>query len=90
MRKISLALDPGLVEDLDYLSKRLGVSRSSLVSESLRDQVRFLRQHVEMVPESPTEADMVRFRGYSAALVRERLASLEKLAEDMFSDDDGK
>jgi hypothetical protein len=85
MRKVSLALDPTVVEDLDYVGGRLGVSRSAMVNQLLLEAVPVMRKLLQQVPLSPTPTDAVRFRGESAKIVEERLAELQGIAHDLFS-----
>lgn len=87
IRKISLSLDSTLVTNLDYLSTRLGVSRSALVSELLADGVSEMRRLIELVPPNPTPQDLIRMRGASVDSVRERLGSLRSMSDDLFSED---
>lgn len=84
-QKVSLALDAALVADLDYIAGRARVSRSALVSELLSECTGDMRRLLEMVPESPTPADLVRFRGESVDLVRSRLEPLKGVADDLFT-----
>lgn len=86
MRKITISVPPTLVDDLDYLSVRLGVSRSAIISELMCDTVAHMRSMVELVPENPTPADARRFRGESAELIRQRMASLQGIADDLLAD----
>lgn len=85
LRKVSLALDPGLVDDLDYSAGRLGISRSALVNSLLLNGVGPMRKLLEQVPLSPTPADLVRFRGDSVKVIEERLSALEGASDDLFS-----
>lgn len=87
LRKVSLALNPQLVDDLDYLTARLGVSRSAFVSEILTQAAADVRRLLEVIPESPQPADAVRFRGDSVEVVKQRLASLQQVLDgtDLFS-----
>lgn len=75
-RKISVSLAAQLVDDLDYLSGRMGVSRSAILSELLVGVVAETRRVLELVPPNPTPADVLRMRGESEEVVRQRLASL--------------
>lgn len=87
-KRVSFTLDPAVVADLRYSSNRLGVSSSVLVSDLLSDPVRDMRRLLESVPESPTERDVVRFRGESIDIVNKRLANLQGLlGGDLFDDD---
>lgn len=84
LRKVSLALDPAVVDDLDVISKRLGISRSALVSQMLGEALPSLRQLFDSIPEAPTAPDLVRYKGESVEIIEARLASIKRL----FADDD--
>lgn len=86
LRKISISIPDALVLDLDYLAMRTGTSRSAIISEFLADGALQARKLLELIPPSPTPADLVRMRGQSEAVVRERLSSLQGMADDLFSD----
>ncbi len=85
LRKISVSLPAELVVNLDYLAARTGTSRSAIISEFLGDAVEQTRKLFELVPPNPTPAEIVRMRGQSEEVVRDRLASLQGLADDLFS-----
>jgi len=85
-RKVSLSLDANLVANLDYLSSRMSVSRSALVTQLLLDGVAHMRRLVEVIPPNPTPADLVRMRGESIEEVRARIESLKSLENDLFSE----
>lgn len=85
LQKVSLALDPGVVLDLGYLTGRLGISRSALVNNLLAEAVPAMRKLLEQIPLSPTPADAIRFRGESIKIVDERIAELQGIADDLFS-----
>ena len=78
-KKVSLSLDEGQVEDLDVISRRLGISRSALVSQLLAEALPDMRRVVELIP-----ADLVRFRGESASIVEARMEKLRQAATDLF------
>ncbi|HFH3010295.1 TPA: ribbon-helix-helix protein, CopG family [Pseudomonas aeruginosa] len=84
-RKISVSLSEQLAADLDYLSSRLGVSRSAIISQLLAEPLADTRRFFEMIPPNPTPAEIVRMRGESAELIRQRLASLQGIANDLLS-----
>ena len=85
-RKVSLSLDAALVSNLDYLSARLSVSRSALVTQLLLDGVAHMRRLIEVIPPNPTPADLVRMRGESVEEVRARIQNLQALENDLFSE----
>lgn len=84
-RKISVSLSGPLVDDLDYISARMGVSRSAIISEFMADALSEARRVFELVPPNPTPADVVRMRGESEEVIRQRLSSLQGIADDLFS-----
>lgn len=85
LMKVSLALSPEVVADLDYVAGRLGVSRSALTNNVLQECMPDMRKLFEQVPLSPEPADLVRFRGESAKLVEARIDGLRGIADDLFS-----
>lgn len=85
MAKVAMSLPPALVDDLDYLVARLGVSRSALAAELLSEAVAEMRRVVSLIPPNPTPADLLRMRGESEAFVRERIANATRLTDDLFS-----
>lgn len=85
-RKVSLSLDAYLVDNLDYLSSRMSVSRSALVTQLLLGAVEHMRRLAEAIPPNPTPADLVRMRGASIEEVRARIESLKSLENDLFSE----
>ena len=84
--KISVTVSPSLVADLDYVAARMGVSRSAIISEVLAPPVADMRAMLEQLPLNPTPADVVRFRGASAEVVKDRLTNLQGIADDLLTD----
>lgn len=82
--RTSMALDPAVVEDLQYVTRRLGISKSALVNELLKEALPSMAQVFQLLPEAPTAEDVVRFRGESAKLVEQRLAALKVHTDDLF------
>lgn len=85
LSKISITLPPDLVSDMDYIAGRLGVSRSALIAGILPESLHLMRGMLEQVPLNPTPDDVLRFRGESADLVRQKIDSLKDLGDDLFS-----
>lgn len=86
LSKISITVPPELLADIDYVSGRLGVSRSALVSQLMAEPLQLMRGMLEQVPLNPTPDDVLRFRGESAELVRQKIDSLRDLGDDLFSE----
>jgi len=79
-KKISVSIPSPLFDDLQYLSARLGVSRSALVTELLGEALPVVVGLLRMVPEGASPDDVRRFRGASVDIVRERVAEAQRLA----------
>lgn len=86
LSKISITIPPELLADLDYVSGRLGVSRSALIAEVLPDALNVMRKLLEQVPLNPTPDDVLRFRGESADIVKQKIESIRGMGDDLFSD----
>lgn len=86
MKRASFTLPPDLDEDLSYVARRLGVSRSALVAEMLREGLSFLSNSLRQVPDQATAADALRYRGESKKLIDSRLESARRMRDDLFSD----
>lgn len=84
MSRASFTLPPEMLADLAAIAERVGVSRSALLADLTAEPLRDLRGLLDMVPVSPTPADMLRLRGKSEELVEQRLASLRALDEGLF------
>lgn len=83
--KISVSLPAELVADLDYLSGRMGVSRSAIIAEFMSEAVAETRRLMELVPPNPTPAEVLRMRGQSEEAIRARLESIKGMTDDLFS-----
>ena len=89
-RRISLSVPTDLASDLDYISSRLGVSRSGFVTQLLLSaELGKLRSLIESIPEQPSEADARRFRGDSKRYIAESIARLQELQGTLFDDAEG-
>jgi len=82
IKRISLSIPIDLANDLDYVHRRVGVSKSALVSELLAGGLRDVRELLESLPEQPTPDDLVRLRGASADLVASRVGHYQSQLED--------
>lgn len=83
LRKVSLALNPDHVDQLDYVSKRLGMSRSALVSNLLSGALPDLVSITASLPISSEPADVLRFRGESAKLIEARMQELQGVVDGL-------
>ena len=81
-RRLTFTLPPDVVSDLDYISKRVSISRSSLLGNLIAEPAHDLRTLLESVPDNPTDEDIIRARGASDVLIKERLSAIKGLEED--------
>lgn len=86
MVRMSFTVPPQIRADLDYVSARLGITKSALLTELVGQPLTDLRSLMELVPENPTEADLLRARGKSNELIVSRLQSLRQIEGDLFDD----
>lgn len=84
--RISITLPADVLDDLDFVSNKLSISRSALIGSMLPDGLRVLRELAEQIPLNPTPEDVVRLRGASEAIVQGRIDQLKGMAHDLFSD----
>lgn len=85
MVRTSFTLPPDVNDDLSYVAKRLGVTRSALVTDLLREALGIVTPSLRGLPEEPTERDVLRYRGESERVIDERLESARRLRDDLFS-----
>lgn len=87
LKRVSVSMPIQLADDLDYISRRLGVSRSGLVSQMLlAGDISSLRTLLDHIPENPTEGDLKRFRGDSKAYIEDQLSKLQQMQGGLFDD----
>jgi len=86
MVRVSFTVPPQIRSDLDYLCGRLHVTKSALISELLAGPLSDLRELTEMVPDNPSQADFLRAKGKSNALIAKRLRSYRAIEGDLFDD----
>lgn len=81
-KRCSVSLPSDLVDDLDYISKRLRMSRSALLSSILAEGLPSLVQLVTVLPEDltkVTDVDARRFRGETADILSKQVADIIRL-----------
>ena len=78
IKRLSLSVPPEVASDLNFVHRRLNVSKSALVTTLLQDGLRDFRLLLESLPPEPDDQDMKRFRGASAELITNRMASLRQ------------
>lgn len=91
-RRISLSLPVELTRQLDFVSGRMGLSRSALVSALLSQGLPTMVDLLQSVPANPKDAtpsERRRFRGIAAKSIANEIEGLFLLAgesqDDLFS-----
>lgn len=85
-KRISLTIDPDLLEKIDHVSGLIGISRSAFVTQLLGESVTELYNFLQaaIVPDDP---DAARMRGRSIDYVQTRIAELrETIDSDLFKE----
>lgn len=83
-RRCSVSLPSALVDDLDYVAKRLRMSRSAFLSGLLAEGLPPLVQLLKTLPEdlsTTTDADARRFRGAAADALSKQVSDLLELRD---------
>jgi len=77
--RMSFTVPMEVRRDLDYLSQRMGVSRSALLVQLIQQPVSDLRQLVRDVPKTPSKGDMKRLRGRSEEIIEKRFSDVAEI-----------
>jgi hypothetical protein len=85
-KKITFSIPPQFADDLDFLSSRLKITRSAMLTSIAADATHDLRDLVSSVPENPTPEDLLHAKGRSQALIDDRIESAKGLNHDLFSE----
>lgn len=76
IKRLSLSVPPEVAADLNFVSRRLSISKSAIVSTLLQGGLRDFRMLLESLPPDPDDTDMARFRGASAEMITHRMDSI--------------
>ncbi len=90
MPRVSFTLPAQIVNDLAFISERVGVSRSSILADILGEPLADLRSLLEQVPASPSGGDVLRLRGKSEEIISHRLSELRTVLDDVTQKYEGK
>ena len=83
--KRSYSFPPELFDDIDFLSKTLGVSRSAFLTSLLTQPCADLRALIGDIDTQDPDSALKRFRGSSMDLVNERVGQLKGMENDLFA-----
>jgi len=82
VKRLSLSVPLEVSVDLNFVHRRLNISKSALVTSLLKDGLRDFRMLLEALPPVPDDTDMIRFRGASAKLISARMDALRLDLDD--------
>lgn len=91
MKRTSFTLPPEVVENLNFISRRLGVSKSSIVGDLLGKSLSPLAELLRVLPDDGSSApdDVVRrLRGASGEHIRGQLDHLREVFDQLEGPDD--
>jgi len=75
-KRVTFYLSSGLNDSITLVSKRMGISKSILVNKLLELPMQDLINILAHVPEKPTGADILRFKGKSVGVVNQRIKEM--------------
>lgn len=89
-KRCSVSLPSDVVDQLDFVSTRMRVSRSALLSALLSEAMPGLVQIISTLPADPTtatEADARRFRGATADVLSKQIGDIIRAGgqDDLFN-----
>jgi hypothetical protein len=82
MVRMSFTVPPSLRDDFDYVSLRLGVSKSSVLSSMMSGALSEIVLILRDIPPVPAESDVLRFRDSSVRLINSRLSDLKVVMDE--------
>lgn len=86
MKRVSFTLPPEVVQNLNYISQRLGVSKSSVVGDLLGKGLSPLAELLRVMPadnSAPSDDVIRRLRGASGEHIRGQLDHLREVFDEL-------
>jgi len=81
-KRVTFYLTPELNDSITLVSQRMGISKSILVNKLLEVPLQDLISLLAFVPEKPTGADILRFKGKSMHIVNERVSEMREVLKE--------
>jgi biotin operon repressor len=87
MVKKTFSIPDSLYDDLAYVARRMGVSRSAILVDFMEQSMSDMRLLLSSIPENPNEQDILRSRGVSRDVIAHRLKELRDMEDgyDLFA-----
>jgi len=86
VKRLSLSVPSELAADLNFISRRMSISKSAVITELVGKGLKDFRMLLEALPPEPSDTDMKRFRGTSAEMITNRMQSI---LHDIRAQDEG-
>ena len=80
--RATFSLPCDLATAISRVAKRMGISQSALLATVLTEPLADLESLLQLVPEDPTPDQVLRLRGDSVAIIRQRMAELQAQLPD--------
>lgn len=82
-KRVTFYLSPEVNESITLVSKRMGISKSILVNKLLEIPLQDLLSILAQIPEKPTGADILRFKGKSMGIVNQRVDEMREVLREI-------
>ena len=76
VKRLSLSVPPEFASDLNFISRRMNVSKSAVVTTLMAQGLQDFRMLLETLPPEPDDQEMARFRGKSAEVITTRMNTI--------------
>jgi hypothetical protein len=78
-KRVTFYISEELNDSISLVSSRMGISKSILIDKLLQGPMDDLVGLLAMVPEKPTGADVLKFKGRSRDIVNQRVSELNNI-----------
>jgi hypothetical protein len=82
MVRVSFTVPPSLNDDLVFVSRKMGASKSACLTSLLKTPLSDLRNLLESVPDNPTPDEVLRARGVSNRILLDRFQAYVSALDD--------
>lgn len=82
-KRVTFYLTPELNDSITLVSQRMGISKSILVNKLLEVPMQDLLSILAHVPEKPSGADILRFKGKSMGIVNQRVDEMREVLREI-------
>lgn len=83
--RMTFSVPAQLADDLMVVSAHMGMSRTAVLSHFMEEPLHDLRGIMELVPQNPSDADVIRLRGASKKVIEDRLREVEEMMREGYN-----